>query len=171
MSPTLYDAARRPTIALLDIEMPGLGGIDVIREIAALDTRPDVIIYTGFSDSARLSQALDAGARGYVLKESPLRGLALAIRTVARGGIYVDPVLARHLAARSLEAPEPAGLTPRESDVLQLIADGKRNDQIAAELAISPHTVATHVRKTMVRLDSKTRTHAVATAMRRSLIR
>jgi len=160
---------RRPRVALVDVRMPRLGGIELAKR--AQRSAPDtaILLYTGYGDRALLTDALDAGIRGFVLKEAPMDDLLRAVQTVARGGTYVDPVLAGTLAATSVgkELPE---LTPRERDVLRLLADGLANEEIGKRLFISAETVRTHVRKAMEKLDADTRTQAVARALRDRLI-
>jgi DNA-binding NarL/FixJ family response regulator len=160
---------RRPDVALVDIRMPRLGGIEVARRITATTPETAVILYTAYGDRALLMDALDAGARGFVLKEAPLIDLARAVELVASGGTYVDPVLAGFLATTRATEQLPT-LTQRERDVLRLLADGHSNEEIGKRLIISPETVRTHVRKAMQKLDADTRTQAVATALRQSLI-
>ena len=161
--------ARKPDVALVDVRMPRLGGIEVARRSAEISPETAVILYTAYGDRALLTDALDAGARGFVLKEAPLVDLARAVSLVAGGGTYVDPVLAGYLATARTTAQLPS-LTPRERDVLRLLADGHSNEEIGKRLYISPETVRTHVRKAMQKLDADTRTQAVATALRQSLI-
>ena len=161
--------ARKPDVALVDVRMPRLGGIEVARRSAEISPETAVILYTAYGDRALLTDALDAGARGFVLKEAPLVDLARAVSLVAGGGTYVDPVLAGYLATARTTAQLPS-LTPRERDVLRLLADGHSNEEIGKRLYISPETVRTHVRKAMHKLDADTRTQAVATALRQSLI-
>jgi DNA-binding NarL/FixJ family response regulator len=128
-----------------------------------------VILYTGYSDRTLLVEALDAGVRGFVLKEAPLADLARAIEIVAKGGVYVDPVLAGVLA--SGEATEQLSmLTQREREVLRLLADGMRNEEIGRRLHIAAETARAHIRNAMRKLDADTRTEAVATALRQQLI-
>jgi DNA-binding NarL/FixJ family response regulator len=160
---------RRPDVALVDVRMPRLGGIEVARRVAASAPDTAVILYTAYGDRGLLTDALDAGARGFVLKEAPLSDLARAVSLVASGGTYVDPVLAGFLATTRTTEKLPS-LTPRERDVLRLLADGHSNEEIGKRLYISPETVRTHVRKAMHKLDADTRTQAVATALRQSLI-
>lgn len=160
---------RKPDVALVDVRMPRLGGIEVARRVAASTPTTAVILYTAYGDRALLNDALDAGARGFVLKEAPLIDLGRAVELVASGGTYVDPVLAGYLATAKTTAQLPA-LTQRERDVLRLLADGHSNEEIGKRLIISPETVRTHVRKAMHKLDADTRTQAVATALRQSLI-
>jgi DNA-binding NarL/FixJ family response regulator len=154
-----------PALAIVDLRMQGCSGIEVARQ--APET--PVILYTGHADRAMLVDAVDAGARGYVLKEAPLADLLRAIETVLAGGAYVDPVLAGPLATEAARTSLPM-LTHRERDVLRLLADGRSNEQIGSTLHISAETVRTHVRKAMRKLEASTRTQAVATAIRQSLI-
>jgi DNA-binding NarL/FixJ family response regulator len=161
--------ARRPDVALLDVRMPRLGGVEATRRLSRTAPETKVLLYTGLAEQALVTDALDAGARGFVLKEAPLPDLVRAIETVAAGGTYVDPVLGGVIAGAEATAKLPS-LTQRERDVLRLLADGLSNEEIGRELFISPETVRTHVRKAMTKLDADTRTQAVATALRQSLI-
>jgi DNA-binding NarL/FixJ family response regulator len=160
----------RPRVAVVDIRMPHLSGIDVAREVSRTVPQTSVALYTGYGDRALLLEALDAGARGFVLKEAPLDDLVRAVRALARGETYVDPVLGGILAGVDATDRLPE-LTPRERDVLRLLAEGLSNEQVGQQLFISAETVRTHVRSAMGKLEADTRTHAVATAIRRSLIR
>jgi DNA-binding NarL/FixJ family response regulator len=116
-----------------------------------------------------LVEALDIGARGFLLKESPLADVARAIRVVAGGGTFVDPALAGTLAG-PMATDRLRALTKREREILRLLADGMRNEQVAVQLLISPLTVRTHVKHAMEKLEADTRTQAVARALRESLI-
>ncbi len=158
-----------PNVALLDLRMPGLSGIEVARQIARSAPDTAVILYTAFGDRALLTEAMDAGARGFVLKEAPLAEVVRAVELVASGRTYVDPVLAGVLSSAA-GTEKMANITQRERDVLRLLADGLSNEEIGKALFISPETVRTHVRKAMAKLDADTRTQAVATALRQSLI-
>jgi len=160
---------RRPRVALVDVRMPRLGGIELTRRVQRSAPETAILLYTGYGDRALLTEALDAGVRGFVQKEAPLDDLVRAIRSVAAGGTYVDPVLAGTLAANSVGKKLPE-LTQRERDVLRLLADGLTNEEIGKRLFISAETVRTHVRKAMVKLDADTRTQAVARALREHLI-
>ena len=156
--------STRPDVALIDVGMSPVNGIDVARRAREISPNTQVILYTGRNDRSLLDQALEAGARGFVLKEAPLGSLEQAIRVVAEGGTYVDP----QLASTIVSTLPP--LTPREREVLGLVADGLTNDKVAAALDISPETVQSHVRNAMVKLEADTRTEAVATALRHALI-
>jgi DNA-binding NarL/FixJ family response regulator len=162
-------AERKPKVALVDVRMPKVGGIELTRRAkrAAPDTA--VVLYTGYADRALLTEALDAGVAGFVLKEAPMDDLLRALEAVAAGIVYVDPVLAGTLAASSVGSQLPQ-LTQRERDVLRLLADGLSNEEIGKRLFISSETVRTHVRKAMSKLDADTRTQAVARALRDHLI-
>jgi DNA-binding NarL/FixJ family response regulator len=159
----------RPTVAVLDARMPRLGGLDVLRALSAAGSPTRVILYTGYGDDAMLSDALDAGVGGVIDKEAPLDDLVRAIQVVAEGGTYLDPTAAAGLIAQRRRTRSHA-LTQREREVLRLLADGCTNEQIGAELSISPQTVRTHVQKAMEKLGATNRVQAVATALRESLI-
>jgi len=159
---------RKPQVALIDLRMPRLGGIEVARRAGRSTPETAVILYTGYGDRALLTEALDAGVRGFVLKEAPMEDLLRAVRAIAAGGQYVDPVLAGTLAVAAGE--KVAQLTQRERDVLRLLAEGLSNDEIGKRLFISGETVRTHIRKAMDKLDADTRTQAVAKALRQHLI-
>lgn len=160
---------ERPDVALLDVRMPHLTGIEVARAVAETAPETRVVLYTGFGDRALLAEAFAAGVRGFVLKEAPVHDLVRAIERVAGGSTYVDPVLAGAILGAATESDVPV-LTGREREVLTLLADGLSNEAVGAQLGIAPETVRTHLRKAMTKLDADTRTHAVATALRQSLI-
>ena len=127
-----------------------------------------MVLYTAFGDRAHLLEAIDAGARGFVLKEAPMADLGRAVEMVAGGAVYVDPVLASTFA-RSGAADRLQTLTQREREIVRL-ADGHSNEEIGKRLFISAETVRTYVRKAMKKLEADTRTEAVAKALRQSLI-
>jgi DNA-binding NarL/FixJ family response regulator len=160
--------ATRPTVAVVDVRMPRMTGIEVAAHVSRTTPDTAVILYTAYGDRALLSEALDAGVRGFVLKEAPLQDLTRAVDMVAGGAVYVDPVLAGVLA--SAESERLPQLTKREREVLRLLADGLTNEEIGKRLFLSPETVRTHVQKAMRRLEADTRTQAVALALRQSLI-
>jgi len=160
--------ARKPDVAVLDLRMPQLSGTEVARRAARVSPDTAIVLYTAYAEHALLTEALDAGVRGFVLKEAPLGDLIRAIELAAAGRLYIDPVLAGELARGSSRAAP--SLTQRERDVLRLLAEGHSNQEIGKRLFISPETVRTHVRKAMAKLDADTRTQAVAMALRQSLI-
>jgi len=160
--------AQQPRVALVYVRMPRLSGIEVAQKAAIVAPNTSIVFYTAYGDRALLSEALDVGARGFVLKEAPLSDLVRAVERVAAGEAYVDPVLAGVLVSAQTE--KIPSLTQREREVLRLLADGLSNEEIGKRLFISPETVRTHVRKAMAKLEADTRTQAVAKALRQSLI-
>ena len=158
---------RDPAVALLDQRLPDLSGIDVVRRIVRGSPRTVTLLYTGHADSALVHEALDAGARGIVLKEAPLADLPRAIAIVAHGGTYLDPLLGGSLVGSSRQAEQ---LTAREREVLRLLSNGHTNAEVGVHLYLSPETVRTHVRNAVVRLGARNRTQAVAKALREGLI-
>ncbi len=160
---------ERPQVALVDVRMPRMSGIEVAQRAAVTTPDTSIIFYTAHGDQALLSEALDVGARGFVLKEAPLVDLVRAVERVAAGDAYIDPVLAGVLVSGHLTDRVPS-LTQRERETLRLLADGLSNEEIGRRLHISPETVRTHVRKAMSKLEADTRTQAVATALRQSII-
>jgi DNA-binding NarL/FixJ family response regulator len=159
-------AERRPAVALVDLRMPVLDGLEVARRAKRSTPETAVLLYTGYGDRAVLTEALDAGVGGFVLKEAPLDDLLRAVRRVAAGKAYVDPVL----AASAIGPSTAPRLTPREREVLRLLADGRSNEEIGRELFISAETVRGYIRKAMEKLGADTRTEAVALALRQRLI-
>ena len=160
---------RRPDVAIVDIGLPGTSGLDLTR--SALAGRDDlgVLLYTGIGDQDTLVRALDSGARGFALKAGSPEELLTALRAVARGDAYVDERLRPLLLARF--TTERIGvLSPREREVLDLLAQGLNGEEVAARLVLSPETVRTHVRNAMEKLEAHTRVHAVAIALRQGEI-
>ncbi len=157
---------HRPDVAVVDLRMPKLSGLEVARR--ARDPAR-ICVYTGHRERALMLDVVAAGVRGIVLKEAPLADLAQAVRVIAQGGAYFDPVL-----AGVLMGAEPCGgqatLSERERGVLRFLADGYRNDAIGRSLGIAADTVRAHIRNAMRKLDAETRTQAIAIAMRRHLI-
>ena len=159
-------ARRLPDVVVMDVNLGrGMDGFAACREITVNDPRIGVVLLTGFGQRGYAPRALEHGARGYVLKHAPADDMVRAVRTVAAGGVYVDPV-----AALDLVAPAGEELSPRESEVLTLLQDGHRSSDIARRLFISKATVRSHVRNAMTKLNARTFTQAVAEAVRRSLI-
>ncbi|HET7567766.1 MAG TPA: response regulator transcription factor [Gaiellaceae bacterium] len=159
----------QPAIALLDLRMPRLSGIEIARRAAGDAPGTAIVLYTGHGETSELTDALAAGVRGFLLKEAPLADLARALRRIAGGETYVDPVLAGGLVGARLSPAQPE-LTTREREVLGLLARGLANDAVGEQLGISAETVRTHLAKAMTKLGAATRTEAVAIALRRSII-
>jgi DNA-binding NarL/FixJ family response regulator len=160
---------RRPAVALVDVRMPSLSGIELAKRVTGAHLETAIILYTGYGERALVTEALDAGARGFLMKEAPLVDLVRAVQIVAGGGTYVDPVLAGMFATSQANGTAPQ-LTQREREVLRLLAEGLSNEEIGRRLFISAETVRTHIRKAMTKLGAGTRTEAVAKALRQSLI-
>lgn len=157
----------QPAVVITDYRMPHLEGPQLLRALEKACPTARILVYTGEADAGLCDEALGAGAAGLVLKEAPLVDLRRAIRAVCAGETYVDPALA---GTQLTGGKAPRGLTPRERDVLTLLADGHSHDAISERLSISTETVRTHVRKACLRMDAATRTQAVAEALRRGLI-
>ncbi len=157
--------ARRPALALLDVGMTPTSGIDVARQVAQAAPGTRIVLYTGSREQGLLERALEAGARGFVLKEAPLSELARALGVVADGGTYVDPELSGAVVSAGTSSAL-APLTKREREVLSLLADGMTNERAATALGVAAETIQSHVRNAMAKLDADTRTEAVATAIR-----
>ena len=158
---------ERPEVALVDYRMPGCFGGELIGRIREVSPETRVAVYTAEVDPAIVQETLSAGADAVVLKEAPMADLVRALRAVVDGRRYVDPALAGRAVG-----PEPASsrLTERELDVLRLLAEGLSHEEIGARLSIASETVRTHSRKAADRLGAKTRTQAVASAIRLGLV-
>jgi DNA-binding NarL/FixJ family response regulator len=159
---------KLPAVAILDARMPRQGDLGTEILVSRCAALTSVVVYTGFGDEPTLAEALRSGARGFVLKGAPMDELVLAVRMVAEGSPYVDPLLAGFVVRG--DVGHPPVLTRRERDVLRLLADGLRDNDIARSLEISTETVRTHVKKATAKLEADTRTQAVAEALRQSLI-
>jgi DNA-binding NarL/FixJ family response regulator len=157
-----------PSVALVDLRMPGLSGLAVLERLRHRVPGTKLLVYTGIPDQTLVTHALEAGAHGVIQKDASLVELVRAVRTVAQDRPYIDAALA-NLILEGGGIVEPR-LTRREIEVLQLLANGDSNETIASTLHIAPDTVRTHLRKAMTKLRCSTRTQAVATAMRQSLI-
>jgi DNA-binding NarL/FixJ family response regulator len=163
---------RRPDVVVMDLQMRPIDGIESTRQIRALYDDVDVVALTSFGEEERVHAALEAGASGYLLKDSDADEVAAAVRAAHRGELRLDPGIARRLMS-SLRA-QPAEdalseLTSRELDVLRLVAGGEPNKQIAAELAISERTARTHVSRILRKLHLSSRTQAALWAVREGL--
>ena len=165
----------RPDVALLDISMPGPDGIEVARRLKEINPSIHVLIMTMHEDSALLREALSAGASGYIVKRAVESELVSAIQAVSRGELYVHPSLTRSLLEGLNATPRPSSeaeaLSPREIDVLRLIAAGYTNRQIAEVLILSVRTVESHRASIMDKLGLHTRAELAQYATDRGLLR
>lgn len=157
---------RRFDVALLDVRLGEESSLGLVEEVLRERPGTPIVLYTGFTRvDAGLHAAVRAGARGFVLKSSPAPMLIEALRAVAAGGTFVDPQLAGMLATDG-ELARLSSLSPRELEVLELLADGLNGQMIADRLYLSPETVRTHVRNATAKLGAKTRVQAVAMVVR-----
>ena len=159
---------RLPDVVVMDLRMPGMDGIEATEEIMRRVPDAKVLIFTAYSERALLQRGLESGARGYILKEAPHETLLRAIEKVAAGETFVDPALMSALT--QARAGNSDVLTAREREILQLLADGMSNADVAAQLFISQETVKSHVRHILTKLEADTRTQAVAIALRDAMI-
>jgi DNA-binding NarL/FixJ family response regulator len=155
-----------PDVAIVDIRLPDGDGIDLTRRLLARTPELGVILYTGDSDFDLLYDGLDSGARGYALKAGSIDELLSAVERVADGGTYVDPRLDRVLLSERATARLP-NLTPREREIMHLMAEGGTAQDVGAQVGVSVETVRTHVRNVIRKLQARNRVHAIAIALQR----
>jgi DNA-binding NarL/FixJ family response regulator len=158
---------HRPDVVLMDLNLPGTSGLEATRRIAKASPESVVLVLSMLDDDESVLAAMRAGARGYVLKGAGQEELLAAIRSVAAGGaVFGAAVAGRMLAALDAPPPAPAfpGLTEREAQVLSLMAEGRDNREIAAELQVSAKTVANHVSHILTKLQARDRVDAVLRA-------
>jgi DNA-binding NarL/FixJ family response regulator len=172
--------AARPDVVLVDVRMPRVDGIAATRELVALDPAPQVIVLTTFGLDEYVFAALEAGAAGFLLKDTPPRDLATAIRTVANGASVLSPSVTRAVVDRFARQPTPGQhnhpienidqLTDRERDVLVAVASGSSNADIAKHLHLSEATVKTHISRLLAKLGLANRVQAAILAYRAGLL-
>jgi DNA-binding NarL/FixJ family response regulator len=158
---------RKPDVVIMDLRMPDMDGLEATEQILAKSPEVAVLIFTAYGERSLMQRGLESGARGYILKETPHETLIRAVEKVAGGDSFVDPALmAEFIAGKG----QMEILTPREREILQLLADGMSNVDVAAKLFISQETVKSHVRHILAKLEADTRTQAVAIALREAMI-
>ena len=160
-------AATHPQVALMDLNMPRCDGVEATRRIRADHRETQVVVLTTYSDDESILGALQAGALGYLTKDATRAEIGRAVLAAAAGQAVLDPAVQQRLLSAAVRAPvaqsdhDPDELTPRESDVLRLIADGRSNREIARALYVSEATVKTHVNRIFAKTGSRDRTQAI----------
>ncbi|MER6537097.1 response regulator [Streptomyces sp. 900105755] len=161
-----------PDVVLMDLRMPGGGGVDAIRELTRRGARAKVLVLTTYDTDSDTLPAIEAGATGYLLKDAPREELFTAVRAAAQGRTVLSPAVASRLvsAVRTPTAPANEPLSAREREVLALVARGTSNREIARELFISEATVKTHLTHLYAKLGVNDRAAAVATGYQRGIL-
>ena len=170
---SMESEGHRPDVVVMDLQMSPMDGIESTRRVRALYRDIDVVALTSFAEEERVHAALQAGASGYVLKDSDADDVAAAVRAAHHGELQIDPGVARRLVSSLREGrsfDRVSELTSRELDVLRLVAAGKPNKQIAADLDISERTARTHVSRILRKLHLSSRTQAALWAVREGLV-
>lgn len=162
-------AELAPDVVLMDLRMPRLDGAGATARIVASHPSSRVLVLTTYDSDADIVRAVEAGATGYLLKDTPRTVLVDAVRAAARGETVLAPPVAARLVSR-LRAPTPEALTPREVQVLSLVARGLSNGEIGRELLIGEATVKTHLLRAFAKLGVDDRTRAVTVAMERGIL-
>lgn len=161
----LYDDLR-PDIVLMDLRMPGMNGVEAIEKIRSAHPEARIIVLTTYSGDAKALEAMRAGAAGFLLKSSLRRELLDAIRAVHRGQRHLHPEVAQDIALHAIEE----SLSPREVEILQMIAGGHSNKQVAWRLGVAEETIKSNIKSIFAKLRVNDRTHAVTTAAKRGII-
>jgi DNA-binding NarL/FixJ family response regulator len=159
----------QPELVLMDVRLPGIDGVSAVKRIHQAAPSVKFVIFSAYGDKRLLSDAISAGARGYVMKGSPPEDLLRAIRTVAGGKAFVDPSLSPALLMTDAAHGEQP-LSEREREILQLLAEGFHTEEVARRIGLSVETVKSDTKRVISKLQADTRTHAVAIALRQAII-
>ncbi|MEL6307015.1 MAG: response regulator transcription factor [Chloroflexota bacterium] len=165
--------ALQPDVVLLDLEMPKLDGLETLKRIHDKCEGVRVIVFTAFDTDDRIIESVKAGAKGYLLKGAPREDIFNAIRVVSQGGSLLQPIIASKLMAHISQQNQPPmveSLTERESEVLNLLAEGMTNREIASELVVTERTIKFHVSAILGKLNAANRTEAVSIALQQGLL-
>jgi DNA-binding NarL/FixJ family response regulator len=164
------DAIKRlkPEVVIMDVRLPGIDGISAIKRIQQAAPSVKTVMFSAYGDKRLLSDAIAAGARGYVMKGSPPEDLLRAIRTVQEGKAFVDPSLSPTLLMT--QGVTDAPLSEREREILQLLAEGYHTEEVARRIGLSAETVKSDTKRAILKLEADTRVHAVAIALRQAII-
>ena len=165
-----YALGHKPQILVLDLNMPGVSGLDAIPRIQEASPATAIIVLTMQAEPAFAREALQSGAKGYVIKQSAASELVGAIRSVIAGDTYINPSLGARLAAEPAPEGPPDDLTPRETEILGLLALGYTNPEIADQLVLSVRTVETHRANVQRKIEASTRAELVAYAVANGLM-
>jgi DNA-binding NarL/FixJ family response regulator len=158
----------QPEVVLMDVRLPGIDGVSAVKRIHQAAPAVKFVIFSAYGDKRLLSDAIAAGARGYVMKGSPPEDLLRAIRTVAAGKPFVDPSLSPALLMSQVGPDAP--LSEREREILQLLAEGLHTEEVARRIGLSTETVKSDTKRAILKLEADTRVHAVAIALRQAII-
>jgi DNA-binding NarL/FixJ family response regulator len=161
-------ARTQPEVVIVDVRLPGIDGISAVKRIAQGAPTVKTVMFSAYGDKRLLSDAIAAGARGYVMKGSPPEDLLRAIRTVTSGKPFVDPSLSPALLMTTGNADAP--LSEREGEILQLLAEGLHTEEVARRIGLSTETVKSDTKRAIQKLEADTRVHAVAIALRQAII-
>ena len=165
-----YTLGHKPDVLVLDLNMPGVSGLEAIPRIADVSAETAVVVLTMQDEPAFAREALRAGARGYVVKQSAAAELVGAIRAIVAGDTYINPSLGARMAAEPESGGPPDDLTPRETEILELLALGHTNPEIAEQLVLSVRTVETHRANIQSKTGATTRAELVAYANEHGLV-
>jgi DNA-binding NarL/FixJ family response regulator len=158
----------QPDVVVVDVRLPGVDGISVLKRIHQAAPNVRSVIFSAYGDKRLLSDAIAAGARGYVMKGSPPEDLLRAVRSVSAGRAFVDPSLSPTLIMTHADPDAP--LSEREREILQLLAEGFHTEEVARRIGLSAETVKSDTKRAIQKLEADTRVHAVAIALRQAII-